>query len=38
VVIVGELDDDGRAAIAIARTVPGVGSVHLGGHRAPVPS
>jgi CBS domain-containing protein len=38
VLIVGELDDDGRAAIAIARTVPGVGSVHLGRHRTPVPS
>jgi CBS domain-containing protein len=38
VLIVGELEDDGRAAIAIARTVPGVGSVHLGGHRTPVPS
>jgi CBS domain-containing protein len=29
VLIVGDLHDDGRAAIALARTVPGVGSVHL---------
>jgi CBS domain-containing protein len=38
VLIVGDLDDDGRAAIALARTVPGVGSVHLGGHRTPTGS
>ena len=38
VVIVGDLDDDGRAAIALARTVPGVGSVHLAAHRTPTPS
>ena len=33
--IVGDLDDDGRAAVALARTVPGVGSVHLTAHRTP---
>ena len=38
VLIVGDLDDDGRAAIALARTVPGVGSVHLARHRTPTPS
>jgi CBS domain-containing protein len=32
VVIVGHLDD-GRAAVALARTVPGVSSVRLAGHR-----
>jgi CBS domain-containing protein len=35
VVIVGNLDDDGRAAVALARTVPGVGSVHVAAHRTP---
>lgn len=38
VVIVGDLDDDGRAAVALARTVPGVGSVHLATQRAPTVS
>jgi CBS domain-containing protein len=38
VLIVGDLDDDGRAAVALARTVPGVGSVHLAAHRTPTPS
>jgi CBS domain-containing protein len=33
VLIVGDLDDDDRAAVALARTVPGVGSVHLTAHR-----
>ena len=35
VLIIGDLDDDGRAAVALARTVPGVGSVHLAAHRTP---
>ena len=38
IIIVGELDDDGRATIALARTVPGVGSVHLASHRTPARS
>ena len=38
VVLVGDLDGDGRAEVALARTVPGVGSVHLVRHRAPTPS
>jgi CBS domain-containing protein len=38
VVIVGDLHDDGRAAIALARTVPGVNSVHVAAHRTPTPS
>jgi CBS domain-containing protein len=38
VLLVGELDDDGRAAVALARTVPGVGSVRLARRRAPAPS
>ena len=38
VVIVGDLHDDGRAAAALARTVPGVDSVHLATHRTPTPS
>jgi CBS domain-containing protein len=38
VLIVGDLDDDGRAAIALARTVPGVGSVHRAAHRTPTPN
>jgi CBS domain-containing protein len=38
VLIVGDLHDDGRAAIALARTVPGVASVHLAAHRTPTPS
>ena len=38
VVIVGDLDDDDRTAIAIARTVPGVSSVRRGRHRTPVRS
>jgi CBS domain-containing protein len=38
VVIVGDLDDDGRAAVALARTVPGVGSVHLAARRTPTPN
>ena len=33
VLIVGDLGDDGRAELALARTVPGVGSVHLAAHR-----
>ena len=33
VLIVGELGDDGRAELALARTVPGVGSAHLATHR-----
>jgi CBS domain-containing protein len=37
VLIVGNLDD-GRAAIALARTVPGVSSVRLAGHRAAIPA
>jgi CBS domain-containing protein len=38
VLIIGNLDDDGRAAVALARTVPGVGSVHLAAQHAPAPS
>jgi CBS domain-containing protein len=38
VLLVGDLDDDGRAAVALARTVPGVGSVRLATHRTPVRS
>ena len=38
VLIVGDLDDDDRTAIAIARTVPGVSSVRRGRHRTPVRS
>ena len=39
VLIVGDLHDDGRAAVALARTVPGVDSVHLAAaHRTPTPS
>jgi CBS domain-containing protein len=34
VLIVGDLEDDGRAAVALARTVPGASSVHLV-HRTP---
>jgi CBS domain-containing protein len=34
VVLVGGSDDDGRAALALARTVPGVATVHLAGRRA----
>lgn len=37
VVIVGDLDDDGRVAVALARTVPGVGSVDLTARRTPTP-
>jgi CBS domain-containing protein len=37
VLIVGDLHDDGRAAVALARTVPGVSSVHLTGHPTPTP-
>jgi len=37
VLIVGDLGDDGRAELALARTVPGVGSVHLAAHRTPTP-
>jgi CBS domain-containing protein len=33
VLLVGGSDDDGRAAAALARTVPGVASVHLAGRR-----
>jgi CBS domain-containing protein len=33
VLIVGDLGDDGRAELALARTVPGVGSVQLAAHR-----
>ena len=33
VLIVGDLGDDARAELALARTVPGVGSVHLAAHR-----
>jgi CBS domain-containing protein len=36
VVIVGDLD--GRVAVALARTVPGVGSVDLAARRTPTPS
>ena len=36
--IVGDVGDDGRAEVALARTVPGVGSVHLVGDRTPTPS
>jgi len=38
VLIVGDLHDDGRAAVALARTVPGVDSVHVATHRTPTPS
>jgi CBS domain-containing protein len=38
VLVVGDLDDDGRAAVALARTVPGVSSVHIVSHRTPTPS
>jgi CBS domain-containing protein len=39
VLLVGDpAGDDGRAAIALARTVPGVGSVHLARRRASAPS
>jgi len=38
IIIVGDLDDDGRAAIAVARTVPGVSSVHLVRHRTAIPN
>lgn len=34
VLLVGGSDDDGRAALALARTVPGVATVHLAGRRA----
>jgi CBS domain-containing protein len=37
VVIIDDLDD-GRAAVALARTVPGVSSVHLVRHRTPTSS
>jgi len=37
VVLVGDLGDDGRAEVALARTVPGVGSVHLAARRTPTP-
>ena len=33
VLIVGDPGDDGRAELALARTVPGAGSVHLAAHR-----
>ena len=36
--IVGDVGDDGRAEVALARTVPGVGSVHLVRDRTPTPS
>jgi hypothetical protein len=38
VLIVCDLDDDGRAAIALARTVPVVSSVHLTAQHAPASS
>jgi CBS domain-containing protein len=38
VVIVGDLDDDGRVAVALARTVPGVGSVDLAARQTPTPT
>ena len=38
IIIVGDLDDDGRAAIALARTVPGVSSVDLVRHPTPIPN
>jgi CBS domain-containing protein len=38
VLIAGDLGDDGRAAVALARTVPGVGSVHVAAHRSPTAS
>ncbi len=36
--IVGDVGDDGRAEVALARTVPGVGSVHLVRDRTPTTS
>ena len=38
VLILGDLHDDGRAAAALARTIPGVNSVHLAPHHTPTPS
>jgi CBS domain-containing protein len=38
VLITGDLDDDSRTVIALARTVPGVNSVHLTTHHTPTPN